>query len=252
MGRQHLVTFVISALEMFFKLLTYWASKPLNQFNWAKLVGKTWGILCGYGWPCFWLLYLTCSLQWAAWLHIQRRVLGSFCVGGNFLLFEWLAGNGCCCRVECTCFSWWTITVLGSVFSLLPLLSVTSSTGYTVCQSCTPSVLNHHNCSVDCSYVHTDVHLSIGCDLAFSSICVKRHWFAANYEYEYSNSGAGNSWQRLVTPTDHVPFLSHTTHLVMGALLPLGYVCGTVSYHTCAMRTSPITVLGVSFNRTCA
>ena len=49
--------------------------------------------------------------------------------------------------------------------------------------------------------------------------------------------------------TDRVLFHGRTTHLVTEALLPPGHVFGTASQHTCATKTSVITVFGVNSKR---
>jgi len=46
-------------------------------------------------------------------------------------------------------------------------------------------------------------------------------------------------------PTDLVLFHAHTTHLMIGALLLLGHISGTVFQHICVTRTLHTTVSGV-------
>jgi len=47
-------------------------------------------------------------------------------------------------------------------------------------------------------------------------------------------------------PTDCVLFHAHTPHLATEALLLSGHVFGTVSQHSCTMKTLPITILGMN------
>ena len=49
-----------------------------------------------------------------------------------------------------------------------------------------------------------------------------------------------------LSPTDRVPFHTHTTHSATGASLSPGHVFGTVFRPTCATRTSRATVSGVN------
>ena len=50
-------------------------------------------------------------------------------------------------------------------------------------------------------------------------------------------------------PTDRMLFHAHTTHLVIGALLLLGHVSGSVFQHICVMRTLHTTVSGMHSKR---